>query len=215
MKLFIDSANLDEIRTASGWGIIDGVTTNPTLAAKENQNFEDLIKHICRIVRGPVSAEVMALDAEKMVDEAQQMAKWNKNIVVKIPCTIEGLKAAKMLYKLGIPTNVTLVFSPNQALLAAKARATYISVFTGRLDDAGEDGLLAVAESVRIIENYKFQSRIIAASIRSPLTVQKAALLGAHALTAPFKILELLASHPLTDIGVRRFLEDWTRRPVV
>lgn len=211
MKFFIDTANIEEIKTAHAWGVVDGVTTNPSLVAKEGRDFKQVVLEICDIVDGPVSAEVISLVAEEMVVEAKELATWHKNVVVKIPCTPDGLKAVKQLTALGIKTNVTLVFSTNQVLLAAKAGATYISPFVGRLDDAGEDGLQMIANSVAIIENYNFSSQILVASIRSPLTVQKAAILGAHVATIPFKVLQQMFKHPLTDIGIKTFLADWAK----
>lgn len=209
MKLFIDSANISEIKEAASWGIIDGATTNPTLIAKQGCDFKQTVIEICNIVKGPVSAEVLSLKAEEMVKEARELASWHPNVVIKIPCTAEGLKAAKRLAELGIKTNVTLVFSANQVLAAAKVGATYISLFVGRLDDSGEDGLATVEESLQILRNYEFKSQLIVASIRSPLTVQHAAALGAHIATIPFKVLEQMLKHPLTDAGIKRFLEDW------
>ncbi len=211
MKFFIDTANIEEIKTAHDWGIVDGVTTNPSLIAKEGRDFKQVVLEICDIVDGPVSAEVISLEAEEMIVEAKKLAAWHKNVVIKIPCTPDGLKAVKQLAGLGIKTNVTLVFSANQVLLAAKAGATYISLFVGRLDDAGEDGLQVIGDSVAIIENHNFASQILVASIRSPLTVQKAAVLGAHVATIPFKILQQMFQHPLTDIGIKTFLDDWAK----
>lgn len=209
MKIFIDSANIEEIKKATSWGAIDGATTNPTLIAKEGRDFKQTVIEICKIVNGPVSAEVMSTEADEMVEEAKKLSRWHKHVVVKIPCTAEGLKAARILEEHKIRTNVTLVFSPNQVLLAAKAGASYISPFVGRLDDAGEDGLSMISESLRIIDNYKFKSQIIVASVRSPLTVQRAAAIGAHVSTVPFKILEQMFKHPLTDAGIKKFQQDW------
>ncbi|MBI5413282.1 fructose-6-phosphate aldolase [Candidatus Peregrinibacteria bacterium] len=197
------------IKTATDWGVVDGATTNPTLIAKEGRDFKQTVIEICKIVNGPVSAEVMSTEAGAMVEEAKKLSRWHKHVIIKIPCTPEGLKTAKILEEHKIRTNVTLVFSTNQVLLAAKAGASYISPFVGRLDDAGEDGLAMIAESLRIIENYKFKSQIIAASVRSPLTVQRAAALGAHVATVPFKILEQMFKHPLTDAGIKKFQQDW------
>lgn len=211
MKFFIDTANIEEIRIANAWGLVDGVTTNPSLVAKEGRDFKQVVLEICDIVDGPISAEVISLEADKMVEEAKELAAWHKNIVVKIPCTPDGLKAVKAVAKLGIKTNVTLVFSANQVLLAAKAGATYISPFVGRLDDVGEDGLQMIADSVAIIKNYNFDSQILVASIRSPITVQKAAVLGAQVATIPFKVLQQLFKHPLTDNGIKAFLDDWAK----
>lgn len=210
MKLFIDTANLEEIKIAASWGIIDGVTTNPSLIAKEKGgDFKQIVTEICSLIDGPISAEVMSLEAGKMVEEAKKISKWHKNIVIKIPCTIEGIKATKALSKLGIKINVTLVFSANQVLLACKAGATYISPFVGRLDDNGQDGLDLVAESLEIIDNYGFTSQLIVASIRSAITVKNAARLKAQVATVPFKILQQMFGHPLTDKGINQFLLDW------
>ena len=211
MKFFIDTANIEEIKTAHAWGLVDGVTTNPSLVSKEGRNFKQVVLEICEIVDGPVSAEVISLEADKMVVEAKELATWHKNVVVKIPCTPDGLKAVKEVTKLGIKTNVTLVFSANQVLLAAKAGATYISPFVGRLDDAGEDGMQMIADSLAIIKNYNFTSQLLVASVRSTLMVQKAAVLGAHVATIPFKVLEQLFKHPLTDVGIKTFLADWEK----
>ena len=211
MKFFIDTANIEEIKIAHAWGVVDGVTTNPSLVAKEGRDFKQVVLEICNIVDGPVSAEVIGLEAEGMIAEAKELANWHKNVVIKIPCTPDGLKAVKQLTILGIKTNVTLVFSANQVLLAAKAGATYISPFVGRLDDAGEDGLQMIANSVAIIKNYNFSSQILVASIRSPITVQKAAVLGAHVATIPFKVLQQMFKHPLTDNGIKTFLDDWAK----
>ena len=211
MKFFIDTANIEEIKTAHAWGLVDGVTTNPSLVAKEGRNFKQVVLEICDIVDGPISAEVISLEADKMIEEAKELAAWHKNIIVKIHCTPDGLKAVKELAKKKIKTNVTLVFSANQVLLAAKAGATYISPFVGRLDDAGEDGMEMIANSVAIIKNYNFSSQILVASIRSPLTVQKAAVIGAHVATIPFKVLQQLFKHPLTDVGIKTFLADWEK----
>ncbi len=211
MKLFIDSANLEEIKTAGSWGVIGGVTTNPTLIAKEGKDFKKTILQICKLVNGPISAETISLDAEGMVKEGKVFAAWHKNIYVKVPATIEGIKAVKKFKALKIKTNVTLVFSANQVLLAAKAGANLISPFVGRLDDAGEDGMNMIAESLQIIENYKFDSQILVASVRSPLTVERAATIGAHIATVPFKVLEAMYHHPLTDAGIVKFLDDWKK----
>ncbi|EKD43869.1 MAG: hypothetical protein ACD_72C00090G0001 [uncultured bacterium] len=211
MQFFIDTANAEEIKTAHAWGLVDGVTTNPSLVAKEGRDFKQVVMEICEIVDGPISAEVISLESDKMIVEAKELASWHKNIIVKIPCTPDGLKAVKELTKQKIKTNVTLVFSANQVLLAAKAGATYISPFVGRLDDAGEDGLQMIEDSLAIIKNYNFTSKILVASIRSPLTVQKAAMLGAHVATIPFKVLQQLFKHPLTDVGIQTFLSDWAK----
>ncbi len=219
MKLFIDSAKLDEIKTAASWGVIDGVTTNPTLimkaglpgvaSAKTGGDFKETILEICKIVNGPISAEAVSVDAEGMIAEGKEFAKWHKNVHVKVPCTSEGIKAVTEFTKLGIKTNVTLVFSPAQVLLAAKAGATLISPFVGRLDDINEDGMKMVADALAIIENYNFEPQLLVASVRTPAHVEKAAVLGAHIATVPFKVLEQLFKHPLTDKGIEMFLKDW------
>ncbi|MCC3145715.1 fructose-6-phosphate aldolase [Halanaerobium sp. Z-7514] len=212
MKFFIDTANLEEIKKAESLGVIDGVTTNPSLVAKEGDiDFETRIKEICEIVDGPVSAEVVALDAEGMIAEARELAKIAENVVIKIPMTMEGLKAVKTLSKEGIDTNVTLIFSANQALLAAKAGATFASPFIGRLDDRAHDGMDLIKEIVQIYDNYDLDTEIISASIRHPMHVKNAALAGAHIATIPFNVIETLSKHPLTDIGIERFLEDWNK----
>ncbi len=211
MKFFIDTANIEQIRKAAEWGILDGVTTNPTLVAREGRPFEELIKEICSIVDGPVSAEVTALDAEGMIEQARELASWADNIVVKIPVTPEGVKAVRVLSQEGIKTNVTLCFSPMQALVAAKAGATYISPFVGRLDDAGHDGMQLVEQILTIYRNYGFQTEVIVASVRTVRHVVRAALMGAHIATVPFSVLEKLFKHPMTDIGLERFLADWQK----
>lgn len=209
MKIFIDTANINEIRKANDWGIIDGVTTNPSLVAKEKRDYRELIPEIISIVQGPISVEVMSTDAENMVKEALIISEWSQNIVVKIPMIPEGLKAVKKLDANGVKTNVTLVFSVNQALLAAKAGASYISPFVGRLDDIGHDGMIIVRDAREIFEKYQFKTEIIAASIRHPLHVIEAAKAGAHAATIPFEVIEKMFKHPLTDIGLERFLNDF------
>lgn len=209
MKLFLDTANLQEIEEASAWGVIDGITTNPTLVAKEGGDFKKMLVDICRIIPGPVSAEVIATDTAGMVREGRELAGIAPQIVIKVPMTTEGLKAVVELKKLGIPTNVTLVFSFNQALLAAKAGAAYISPFLGRLDDLGHDGVGLVAEIARIFSIYSLESEIIAASIRHPLHVVDVASAGADIATIPFSVLKQMFKHPLTDLGVERFLADW------
>lgn len=213
MKIFIDTANVDEIREAESWGILSGVTTNPSLIAKEGRDFTQVVKEITSIVDGPISAEVISLEHEGMIREALELVKIHKNIVVKIPMTIEGLKAVNVLSKKGIKTNVTLIFSPAQALLAAKAGAAYVSPFVGRLDDTGMDGMNLVEEIVRIFDNYGIETEIIAASIRHPIHVIQAALAGAHIATIPFKVLEQLTRHPQTDLGIEKFLKDWEKVP--
>ena len=211
MKFFIDTANLEEIAKANQLGLLDGVTTNPTLVSKENRKFEDLIKGICKIVDGPVSAEVISIEAEGMVKEARQLANLADNIVVKIPMITEGIKATKILAKENIRTNVTLVFSPLQALMAAKAGASFVSPFIGRLDDISTVGMGIVEDIVTIYENYGFETEVIVASIRNPVHVLDAALIGAHIATIPFKVLIQLTEHPLTKIGLDRFLADWKK----
>ncbi len=211
MKLFIDTANLDQIREAQSWGLLDGVTTNPTLLSREKGNFRDILHSICEIVDGPVSGEVISLDSEGMVKEAKDIATIHKNIVVKIPMTLEGLKAIKILSKKEIRTNTTLVFSPLQALLAAKAGTTFVSPFVGRLDDIHNIGMDVVGQIVTIYENYGFNSEVIVASIRNPLHIVEAAMMGADICTIPFAVMEKMAKHPLTDRGIERFLEDWKK----
>ena len=211
MKLFIDTANVNEIKEAAGWGIVDGVTTNPTLIAKEGRNFVEVVKEICAIVDGPVSAEVVSQDAEGMLKEAEPLLKIHRNITIKIPMTLEGLKAVKALSQRGVMTNVTLIFSVNQALLAAKAGATFISPFVGRLDDISENGMDLIADIIRIYNNYGFKTQVIVASVRNPVHVMESAKMGAHIATVPFNVMKQLASHPLTDNGIKRFLDDWAK----
>ena len=214
MKFFIDTANPGEIKKAYEMGVIDGVTTNPTLISKENKNFDTLIEEICEIIQGlPISLEVLSLNSEGMIEEAQKLSKMGQNIVVKIPMTGEGLKAIKVLVAEEIKTNTTLVFSPTQALLAAKAGTTYVSPFIGRLDDVSQIGMDLVKQIVTIFKNYDFKSEVIVASIRHPIHVLEAALIGAHVATIPYKVIEQLAKHPLTDIGIERFLADWEKVP--
>ena len=212
MKFFIDTANIDEIKKANELGLLDGVTTNPSLVAKEGREFKDLIKEICSIVDGPVSAEVVSTDAEGMVAEARELAKIADNIVVKIPLIKEGLKAVKILSSEGIKTNVTLCFSAVQALMAAKAGADYISPFVGRLDDIGVTGMELVEQIISIYEAYGYETEIIVASIRNPLHVLDAATMGADIATIPYKVMEQLIKHPLTDIGLANFLKDWEKQ---
>lgn len=213
MKFFIDTANTKEIKEAWELGVIDGVTTNPSLISKEKKEPIKLLKEICEIVDGPVSAEVVSLDAEGMVKEAKRLARVHKNIVIKVPMTKDGLKATKVLSKLKIKTNVTLIFSPNQALLAAKAGATFVSPFVGRLDDITHYGMDLVSQILEIYENYAFDTEVIVASIRNPLHVLDAAMMGAHVATIPFSVIEQLSKHPLTDIGIEKFLKDWEKVP--
>ncbi len=211
MKFFIDTANINEIMEANDMGMVDGVTTNPSLIAKEGRDFEEIIKEICEIVDGPISAEVVSTDTEGMLEEARKLAKIHNNIVVKIPMLVDGLKATRILSEEGIKTNVTLAFSPLQALMAAKAGATYVSPFIGRLDDISQEGLLLVEQIVEIYSNYAFDTEIIVASIRNPLHVLESALMGADIATIPFNVLSKLAAHPLTDKGLKAFLDDWNK----
>lgn len=213
MKIFIDTANIKEIKEAVSWGIVDGVTTNPSLIAKEGRDFITVVKEICEIVDGPISAEVISLDAEGMVKEARPLAKIHKNIVIKIPITKEGLKATKVLSKEGIRVNMTLIFSPSQALLAAKSGASFVSPFVGRLDDISERGMELIKNIKAIFTNYGIRTEIIVASVRNPMHVVDAALYGADIATIPFGVLEQLLKHPLTDIGIDRFLKDWANVP--
>ena len=214
MKFFIDTANIAEIKEAVSLGVIDGVTTNPSLVAREKRDFKELIREIASIVDGPISAEAVSMDASGMVAEGLDLAAIDKDkIVVKLPMTKEGLKACKQLTGMGIKTNVTLVFSPSQALLAAKAGATYVSPFVGRLDDISHVGMDIIEQIVTIYGNYGFQSEVIVASIRNPLHVVEAAMMGAHVATIPFSVIESLCKHPLTDIGIQKFLADWEKVP--
>jgi transaldolase len=211
MKIFLDTANLDQIKEAASWGILDGVTTNPTLVSKENMKFEELVRKICKVVPGPVSVESVSTKAKDIVEEARGLAKLADNIAVKIPIGIEGLKATKILSGEGIKVNTTLVFSSNQALLAAKAGTAFVSPFIGRLDDISQEGMALIDEIVAIYNNYGFETEIIVASIRHPLHVVEAALTGADIATIPFSVLEKMVKHPLTDIGIERFLKDWSK----
>lgn len=211
MKFFIDTANLDEIRKAAELGVLDGVTTNPTLLSKEPGNFRDILKKICEIVSGPISAEVMALDTQGMIREALDLNKIHRNIAVKIPCIREGFIATKYLTDKDIMVNMTLCFSPLQALLAAKAGASFISPFVGRLDDVSHVGMDLVEQIIQIYDNYDFPTEVLVASVRNPLHVVEAALMGADIVTMPFKVIEQMAKHPLTDAGVKQFLADWEK----
>jgi transaldolase len=211
MEFFLDTANLEEIKRAQELGLIDGVTTNPSLLAKEGGDWRAQAKEICQMVSGPVSLEVVATEAEEMVNEARELVKFGPNAVIKIPMTLEGIKAVRQLRDMDIPTNVTLVFSVNQALLAAKAGATYVSPFVGRLDDIGTTGMDLVGEILEVYEQYDFETQVIVASIRHPEHVLQSARMGAHVATVPFAVLEKLASHPLTDIGLEKFLKDWEK----
>ena len=213
MKIFVDTADINEIREAQKLGVVDGVTTNPTLISKTGRSFDEVVKGICREVSGPVSLEAISLDSEGLVVEAKKLSKISKNVVVKIPMISEGLKAVKILSKENIKTNVTLVFSPLQALLAAKAGASYVSPFVGRLDDIGHVGMDVVNQTLEIYGNYGFETEVIVASIRSPIHVNDAALMGAHVATIPFKVIQQLSKHPLTDIGIDKFLKDWEKVP--
>lgn len=212
MRFFIDTANLGEIRAAMEMGLVDGVTTNPSLMAREASDWREIAREICQMVPGPVSLEVIALDAEGMVREGRDLMQYGPNVVVKVPMTGEGLKAVRILKSMNIETNVTLVFSAAQALLAAKAGAAYVSPFLGRLDDVGQDGMELVHQILTIFSNYGFSTQIIAASIRNPLHVIDAAMAGAHIATVPFKILTQLLQHPLTDKGIDAFLQDWKKK---
>ncbi len=211
MKIFIDTANVNEIKEAATWGIRDGVTTNPSLIAKEGRDLKEVIEEICSIVDGPISAEVISLECDKMVEEALELVKLHKNIVIKIPMCIEGLKAVKILTEKNIKTNVTLIFSSQQALLAAKAGATYVSPFVGRLDDIGMVGTNLIDEVSAIFKNHSIKTEIIAASIRNPIHASECALAGADIATIPFNVLKQMAKHPLTDIGIEKFLADYNK----
>jgi len=212
MKFFIDTANIDEIKKGLELGMVDGVTTNPSLVAKEQRPFGDILRDICAIVDGPVSAEVVSLEAEGMVREARDLAKLSDNIVIKVPMIEEGLKAVKRLTAEDIKTNVTLVFSATQAMLAAKAGATYVSPFVGRLDDISQVGMDLISDILTINRNYGFATEVIVASVRNPLHVLESALMGAEIATIPYKVIAQLAKHPLTDIGMEKFLADWEKR---
>ena len=209
MRFFIDTANIEEIKEANELGVICGVTTNPSLIAKEGRDFIEVVKEISSIVDGPISAEVISLDHKGMVEEADKLAKIHKNIVIKLPMTLEGLKATKILSQKGIKTNVTLIFSATQALLAARAGATYVSPFVGRLDDIGQDGLSLIEEIVDIFNVNSIETQIIVASVRNPIHVSQAARLGADIATVPYKVITQMSKHPLTDKGIENFLKDW------
>lgn len=213
MKFFIDTANIEEIKKAWDLGVIDGVTTNPSLIAKEGKDPVQILKAICSIVKGPVNGEVIGITADVMIKEAKELAKIHKNIVVKIPMIEEGLKAVKELSSMGIKTNVTLIFSANQALLAAKAGAAYVSPFVGRLDDISHHGMDIVEEILDIYENYLFETEVIVASVRNPLHVLDAARMGAHIATIPYSVITQLIKHPLTEMGLEKFLKDWEKVP--
>ena len=211
MKFFLDTANVKEIREAQAMGVLDGVTTNPSLVAKEGKPFKETVIEICNIVNGPVSAEVTATDLEGMLEQGRNYAKWNRNVVVKLPTTIEGVKGCKTLSSEGIKINMTLCFSPTQALLVAKAGASYVSPFVGRLDDISTNGMTVVREIVQIYKNYGYTTQVLAASLRHPMHVVEAALAGAHVGTMPFKVLEMMFHHPLTDVGLEKFAKDWEK----
>lgn len=211
MKFFLDTANPDEIREVASWGILDGVTTNPSLVAKEKKEFRELIREICHLVSGPVSVECISSRAEAMVAEARELASVAPNVVIKIPVTIEGLKATKILSAEGIKVNMTLIFSPSQAILAAKAGASFVSPFIGRLDDISHYGLELVEQIVTIFNQYGFETEVIVASVRHPVHVVEAALMGADIVTVPYAVMEKLIRHPLTDLGLEKFLQDWAK----
>lgn len=213
MKFFADTANIEEIKQIKKWGLLDGVTTNPTIISRENRPFKEVVMDILNIVDGPVNLEVISTDAEGMVKEAIKLASLSPNVVVKIPMTTEGIMAVKELSGRGVKTNVTLTFSPTQALIAAKAGANYVSPFIGRWDDISTEGMQVVEDILTIFNNYGYKTEIIVASVRHPIHILQAARLGAHIVTAPFKVLEQLFHHPLTDIGLKRFLEDWKKVP--
>ncbi len=212
MKFFIDTANIEEIKKGLELGMVDGVTTNPSLIAREQRPFTDILKDICAIVDGPISAEVVSLEADGMVEEARELAKLSDNIVIKVPMIVEGIKAVKRLSDENIKTNVTLVFSATQALLAAKAGATYVSPFVGRLDDISQNGMDLIGDIMTILRNYGYPTEVIVASIRHPMHVTESALIGADIATIPYKVIAQLAKHPLTDIGMEKFLADWEKR---
>ena len=213
MKLFIDTANVEEIRKANDLGVICGVTTNPSLIAKEGRDFQEVVKEITTIVDGPISAEVISLDSKVMVEEAKELIKIHPNIVIKIPMCEEGLKTVKVLAAMGVKTNVTLIFSAAQALLAARAGATYVSPFVGRLDDIGQEGINLISEVAEIFNIHGIETEIISASIRNPIHVTSSALAGAHIATVPYKVIEQMTKHPLTDAGIAKFLKDWESVP--
>jgi transaldolase len=212
MKLFVDTGDVEEVRKAADWGILDGVTTNPTLIAKTGKGFKETVIQICELVpEGEISAEVVATTYDEMLKEATEISSWHPNIVVKVPMIEPGVRLVRVLTERGIKTNVTLVFSVSQALLAAKAGATFISNFVGRVDDMSDDGMEAVADTVQMVQNYGFDSQVLVASVRSPLHVAKAAVAGADIATMPFSAMQSLFKHPLTDIGLKRFIDDWNK----
>lgn len=209
MKIFLDTANVDEIKEGASWGIVDGVTTNPTLIAKEGRDFETVLMEICELVDGPVNAEVVSLKADEMIAEGRKLRELHKNICVKIPMTVDGIKAVKTLSSEGTMTNVTLIFSALQALLAAKAGATFVSPFVGRIDDIAAEGMNLIGDIKQIFDNYGYKTEILVASIRNPIHVVDSALYGADIVTLPMKVLHQMAKHPLTDLGLEQFLKDW------
>ena len=211
MKIFIDTANIEQIKEVNSWGILDGVTTNPSLIAREKKDFATIVNEICEVVDGPISVEVISLKADGMFAEGMKLAAVNENIVIKVPMTEEGLKATKLLSNEGVAVNMTLIFSANQALLAAKAGARYVSPFVGRLDDVGQDGMALISDIMDILDNYDFDTEVIVASVRDPIHVTDAARMGAHVATIPFDVLKKMFKHPLTDIGIERFLKDWEK----
>ncbi len=211
MKIFIDTANVEEIKRVAEWGILDGVTTNPSLIAKEGRDLKEVIEEICSIVDGPISAEVMSLESKKMVEEARELVKLHKNVVIKIPMCEEGLKAVAILAKEGIKTNVTLIFSAQQALLAAKAGASFVSPFLGRLDDIGNEGITIISDIADIFDIYGIETEIISASVRHPIHVLECAKAGSDIATIPYKVLVQMLKHPLTDIGIEKFVEDYNK----
>ncbi len=213
MKFFLDTADIEQIRTANSWGILDGVTTNPTLISKTGRPFNEVVKEILEEVDGPVSLETVSLDAEGMIKEGRQLAELGENVVVKIPMTPEGMKAVQVLESEGIPTNVTLVFSPMQALIAAKAGASFVSPFVGRIDDISGEGMKLIREIKEIFYNYEMDTEILVASVRHPMHVLESALIGADICTMPFAVMEKLFKHPLTDRGIEQFLKDWEKVP--
>ncbi len=213
MQFFIDSADVSDIKKALALGLCDGVTTNPSLVAKTGRPFADVLREIVQLVPGPISAEVTATDAEGMLKEARELARFGKQVVIKIPLIVEGLRAVKVLSQEGIQTNVTLCFSPVQALLAAKAGATYVSPFVGRLDDVSQDGMALIADILQIYRHYGFATKVLVASVRHPVHVLEAAKLGAHVATIPYSVIEQLAKHPLTESGLKKFLADWEKVP--
>ncbi|MCP3164646.1 fructose-6-phosphate aldolase [Myxococcus qinghaiensis] len=213
MKFFIDSADVEEIRKAHAMGCVDGVTTNPSLLAKVGRGLEETIREICSIVDGPISAEAVSLEADALIAEGRTLAKIHDNVVVKIPMGVEGVKAVKALTAEGIRTNVTLIFSANQALLCAKAGATYVSPFVGRLDDISQDGMELISNILEIYQNYDFDTQVLVASVRNPVHVLQSARMGAHVATLPYSVITQLANHPLTDAGIKKFLADWEKVP--